>query len=119
MVATETIFVSVCVCVCAGARVVFRFIYSIDYILPGSTFLFREGRAKGAFATVTTMECFALLKCVVLLVWCRNRNSYSSVSCGPFDCCGGHFITSFSSLLFFIDFILILFGESTQHYLSV
>ena len=29
------------------AIVKFRFLYFADYLLPGSTFLFREGRAKG------------------------------------------------------------------------
>lgn len=29
------------------ARVQFRFVYSPEYLVPGSTFLFREGRAKG------------------------------------------------------------------------
>jgi GTPase len=29
------------------AKVKFRFVYFADYVLPGSTFLFREGRAKG------------------------------------------------------------------------
>lgn len=29
------------------AQVRFRFLYFADFILPGSTFLFREGRAKG------------------------------------------------------------------------
>merc|ERR1719231_1215827 len=29
------------------ALVKFKFLYSSDYLLPGSTFLFREGRAKG------------------------------------------------------------------------
>jgi GTPase len=29
------------------ALVRFRFLYFADYLLPGSTFLFREGRAKG------------------------------------------------------------------------
>ena len=32
-----------------GANVRFRFLYFADYLLPGSTFLFREGRAKGAY----------------------------------------------------------------------
>jgi GTPase len=29
------------------ATVRFRFLYFADYVLPGSTFIFREGRAKG------------------------------------------------------------------------
>lgn len=29
------------------AIVKFRFMYFADYLLPGSTFIFREGRAKG------------------------------------------------------------------------
>ena len=32
-----------------GANVRFRFLYFADYLLPGSTFLFREGRAKGTY----------------------------------------------------------------------
>lgn len=31
----------------ARASVVFRFMYHVEYVLPGLTFLFREGRAKG------------------------------------------------------------------------
>jgi GTPase len=31
----------------SGAVVRFKFLYFAEYILPGSTFLFREGRAKG------------------------------------------------------------------------
>ena len=29
------------------AIVRFRFLYFAEYVLPGSTFIFREGRAKG------------------------------------------------------------------------
>eukprot|EP00607_Mallomonas_marina_P008546 CAMPEP_0182417712 /NCGR_PEP_ID=MMETSP1167-20130531/2144_1 /TAXON_ID=2988 /ORGANISM="Mallomonas Sp, Strain CCMP3275" /LENGTH=568 /DNA_ID=CAMNT_0024591435 /DNA_START=200 /DNA_END=1906 /DNA_ORIENTATION=- len=36
------------------AMVRFRFVYFADYILPGSTFLFREGRAKGIGKIIRT-----------------------------------------------------------------
>lgn len=38
-----------------AAVVRFRFIYNAEYLLPGTTFLFREGRAKGVGKVI---ECF-------------------------------------------------------------
>lgn len=42
------------------ATVTFRFMYCPDFILPGCTFLFREGRAKGKFMVCCdiTILCF-------------------------------------------------------------
>jgi GTPase len=39
------------------ATVRFRFLYFADYLLPGSTFLFREGKAKGIGKVVRTYPC--------------------------------------------------------------
>ena len=48
----------------SGAIVRFRFLYFADYLLPGSTFLFREGRAKG-HTTSFTICIFLIWRCSV------------------------------------------------------
>jgi hypothetical protein len=53
------------------AMVRFRFMYFADFILPGSTFLFREGRAKGNITI--------LLKCSRFMYsFCHDRNWQSN-----------------------------------------
>ena len=95
----------------AGAIVKFRFLYFADYLLPGSTFLFREGRAKGAAcfpcstpSTTTpclsttlprvTVTCMPLVQVEVttsdplsaFLCFCRYRKSSQGLSNQCINC---------------------------------
>ena len=87
----------------SGAIVKFRFLYFADYLLPGSTFLFREGRAKGGLTCSTpstttpclsttfprvTVTCMPLVQVEVsysnplsaFLCYCRYRKSSQGLS---------------------------------------
>ena len=48
---------NVYMCAFAEAYVTFRFVYTPEYLLPGSTFLFREGKAKGVRLEHELLQC--------------------------------------------------------------